>query len=235
MDVAGVDGCKDGWVVVRCGRGLADPRVDVRTDLDDLVRDQTLACIGIDVPIGLLNMAVPGGRACDVAARRYLGWPRSSSVFSAPVRPVLEARSFQDASDRSRGSSVHRLSLSQQSFAIVPKIAEVDRLMTPELQRRVVEVHPECSFAALNRGVAVALPKKRVAGRVARTELLQSAWGIDVTALWRSHRSPGVRPDDILDAMAACWTADRVLRGDAERLPQAPELDARGLRMEIWA
>lgn len=37
-------------------------------------------------------------------------------------------------------------SLSRQAFEIISKIREVDDLMTPELQTRVFEVHPELSF-----------------------------------------------------------------------------------------
>ncbi len=40
-------------------------------------------------------------------------------------------------------------------------------------------------------------------------------------------------PDDLLDACAAAWTAGRVAKGAAERLPETPPTDARGLRMEI--
>ena len=44
----------------------------------------------------------------------------------------------------------------------------------------------------------------------------------------------GVAIDDLLDAMAILWTADRYATGAAERLPESPEVDERGLRMEIW-
>ncbi len=40
-------------------------------------------------------------------------------------------------------------------------------------------------------------------------------------------------PDDLLDAVAAAWTARRVVEGIAERLPAEPAMDRRGLRMEI--
>jgi predicted RNase H-like nuclease len=123
--------------------------------------------------------------------------------------------------------------LSQQCFAIVPKIAEVDQLMTPQLQRRVVEVHPEVSFAAMNGDKPLALPKKESAGRAARMALLDQAWGLDARAIVAKHRSGGVQPDDILDALVACWTAERVLRQLAQRFPKDPMIDSRGLRMEI--
>jgi hypothetical protein len=43
----------------------------------------------------------------------------------------------------------------------------------------------------------------------------------------------GVARDDILARWPACWTAERVLRGVAVRLPYRPLRDSRGLRMEI--
>src|SRR5271157_3482359 len=47
--------------------------------------------IAIDIPIGLLDAYEIGGRACDRAARKFLGKPRGNSIFPAPVRPVLAA------------------------------------------------------------------------------------------------------------------------------------------------
>jgi predicted RNase H-like nuclease len=38
--------------------------------------------IAVDVPIGLLDAYEVGGRACDRAARKLLGVPRASSVFT---------------------------------------------------------------------------------------------------------------------------------------------------------
>jgi predicted RNase H-like nuclease len=39
--------------------------------------------------------------------------------------------------------------------------------------------------------------------------------------------------DDLLDAFAACWSAERVLAGRARTLPAMPPMDEHGLRMEI--
>ena len=43
-----------------------------------------------------------------------------------------------------------------------------------------------------------------------------------------------VEPDDMLDACAACWTAERICSGTAVCIPPAPALDSRGLRMAMW-
>jgi predicted RNase H-like nuclease len=39
--------------------------------------------------------------------------------------------------------------------------------------------------------------------------------------------------DDILDAFAALWTAERIFHGQARTLPDTPSQDAVSLRLEI--
>jgi len=43
----------------------------------------------------------------------------------------------------------------------------------------------------------------------------------------------GAARDDLYDALVLAWTATRLARGAAARLPAEPEGDGRGLRMEI--
>jgi predicted RNase H-like nuclease len=99
--IAGVDGCRQGWVVVeRDAAGAVGVRVEV--DIGSVLCDQGLAVVAIDIPIGLLDAAEPGGRECDRQARTLLGAGRASSVFSPPVRSVLSASGYEDAKERSR-------------------------------------------------------------------------------------------------------------------------------------
>jgi predicted RNase H-like nuclease len=98
-----------------------------------------LACLAIDIPIGLLD----GSRACYKAARKLLGQPRGTSVFAAPCRAALTV----EASAINRWKTVR--GLSQQAFHIGPKIKEVDDAMTPDRQQWAFEVHPEVCFWAL--------------------------------------------------------------------------------------
>ena len=50
----------------------------------------------------------------------------------------------------------------------------------------------------------------------------------------RVKRPSGCANDDLLDALAVLWTAERYLRNEAQPLPGETERDERGLRMEIW-
>ena len=138
-------------MVVMRDTGANTLLIEVEQGLADLFHDGSIAIVAIDIPIGLLDAAVPGGRDCDKLARSFLG-PRRNSVFSPPVRPMLGASGYEDAKERSRSSSPHGIALSKQCYATREKIVEVDQLMTPELQGHVVEVHPEVSFTAMNGG-----------------------------------------------------------------------------------
>jgi len=117
--VAGVDGCPAGWIVVLVSSEEGtEPRLVLCKSFDEILCLQPRPrVIVIDIPIGLLDERVPGGRDCDREARMLLGRPRSSSVFLAPPRAALSARSYDDARP-------HGLTL--QAFGILPKVREVD-------------------------------------------------------------------------------------------------------------
>ncbi|MGH8614797.1 MAG: DUF429 domain-containing protein, partial [Gammaproteobacteria bacterium] len=94
--LAGVDGCRGGWFVVlfhrtRASPGLADLRFVLCRSFSELVNlRENPSPIALDIPIGLLDQAQPGGRSCDRAARALLGRGRASSVFTPPTRAALQ-------------------------------------------------------------------------------------------------------------------------------------------------
>ena len=138
------------------------------------------AIIAIDIPIGLLESAEPGGRECDRKARRLLGQPRGSSVFSPPVRGALSIRDYWKALSINRSSSSHRTGISRQCFGIFPKLQEIDSLMTPSLQTRVKEVHPEVCFYAMNGDKALEYSKHKKQGLSLRRRFLEDVGFGDV-------------------------------------------------------
>ena len=181
------------------------------------------AVIGMDIPIGLPDM---GSRQCDIDARSLLG-KRGSSVFPAPLRGMLAATGYQEACELGRQTDGR--AISRQCFGILPKIREVDCAMSPQLQQRVFEVHPEVSFWASNQSMPMQNAKKCVDGRRDRLDLLRPTVPVieDIRVNGRAAK------DDILDAAAVMWTAERIFRGEAVGVSAVEEFDSKGLRMQI--
>lgn len=229
--VAGVDGCRAGWVVARAVAGTGPPEVrsvEVHPTLDavmERVDRAELAWVAVDMPIGL---PAAGPRPCDAEARRLLG-PRRSSVFPTPARVVLDATDYADALVRSRATIGS--GLSRQSWNLVPRIAELDALLTASRCRTVLETHPELAFAVL-AGAPLRHPKKTIAGRRERLRVLRPF----VEDHWtRPAAVPrGAGGDDVLDALvlavrAAQWATGAVpavVTGGTDR-------DDRGRPMQI--
>ncbi|WP_089718878.1 DUF429 domain-containing protein [Candidatus Entotheonella palauensis] len=232
--LAGVDGCRSGWVVA-----LARLAPNHR-----LHRLQFIVCphfkavlslaptpeiMAIDIPIGLLDSPQPGGRDCDQLARRLLR-RRSSSVFSPPSRLVLPATHY----DQVRGHG-----MSRQAFGILPKIREVDDLITPDAQDTVYEAHPELAFMKL-AGAPMQHNKKTADGREERLQALRRTSDPVYASLpsalqraLRTYKRTQVAYDDLLDACVLLKTCYHLAMCQAQRLPTTPVLDAKGLRMEI--
>jgi predicted RNase H-like nuclease len=231
-DVVGVDGCVGGWIAAwrRDAReAIGCRRVETLAEL--FVGSVTPAVVAVDVPIGLLER---GARSCDVEARRLLG-VRRSSVFPAPIRPMLGARSQAEASQARLQGEGKRVSI--QTWGIVPKIREVDRLLRdhPTWRESLHEVHPEVSFFFLNDRRPMSQSKKTAGGQAERVSLLRNWCGAAVARALGERERLGCKTDDLVDALAALWTAERIQRGEAVSIPAAPPLDVYGLRMEIVA
>jgi predicted RNase H-like nuclease len=222
--VAGVDGCREGWVAVLLeARRFA--RAELAAGFADLLPHLAGAeVIAVDIPIGL-----PGGpdpRLADVEAKKLLG-KKASSVFTTPPRAVLEASTYSEANRLSK----HRFErgISAQSYALRTKIFEVDAAAAND--DRIFEVHPELSFTAMN-GAPVTWSKKIWNGMATRLRLLDAA-GITVPS--DLDHAGAIPPDDVLDAAAAAWSALRIANGTADRVGE-PVRDQRPNRNAgfIW-
>lgn len=233
--VAGVDGCSAGWMVAMAEINgdrieAIESRICFRfSDVLKLVpRPKTIA---VDMPIGLLDEVEPGGREPDRMARKILGSPRASSVFSPPTRSMLGAKKYEQV--RTRG-------LTLQAFAILPKIREVDEILVPSMQDRIVESHPELIFFSIaNRPTRI--NKKKRDGQEERLGILRSLTEGSIPGLHTFHEDNKSRfpaklagLDDILDAYALAWLALQITLGRARQIPDDPPRDGRGLRMEMW-
>jgi predicted RNase H-like nuclease len=224
--VLGIDACKGGWIGITLDGGVV--RGYAAGTIDDLVTDVAAdgspAVVAIDIPIGMPDH---GLRTADLEARKAVGRLRSS-VFMTPVRGTLNETRHDVASAINRRHAGQGMSI--QAFGILPKVREVDTWLR-RTRCRVVEVHPEVSFAAL-AGKPLTVRKSTWAGVQERCRLLREV-GIDVPAnLGMAGLRAGV--DDVLDAAVAAWTARRVSQGKAETLPEHPQEFSDGRSAAIW-
>jgi predicted RNase H-like nuclease len=229
---AGIDGCKGGWLAIEAdAEGVSTSHVI--TSLEKyLTSPNAPTLVAIDIPIGLTDT---GHRNCDKLVRAQIK-PRHNSVFPAPIRPALRAATRLEAAEI--GLAVHGKAVSAQAFGIYKKIQEVDDLLAkhPDLRNKVFEIHPELSFAAMNpTGVLQPMrhPKMSGQGFMERMTALGHLANAFQTIRTRHPRST-VADDDILDALAALWTAHRIQKQTARRIPEHDDIDSCGIPMRMW-
>ncbi|MEX0762467.1 MAG: DUF429 domain-containing protein [Dehalococcoidia bacterium] len=235
--LAGMDGCRGGWVVASSDAAFFNLQVTVvhrLGDIDDALPSRP-DVIAVDIPIGLVDT---GRRTADLEARRLLSPHRISSVFPAPLRPVIDHMTesglvaYSDhaaVSEWSRGQAGAGISI--QAWGIYPKVMEVDVYMRATRDSRVHEVHPEVCFSAMTENVPMPHPKRTAQGQADRAGLLSEHLGLDLSAIARPR---GANSDDLYDALAALWTARRIADRTAKRVPVIFETDSHGLDMAIW-
>lgn len=227
--VAGAVPCARGWLAATAklqGITLSPEEPQIFPTLVELLDYKpAYEVIALFAPIGLLEAAGAGGRACDREARRILRWPRSAAVMSAPTRGSLGFAKFEEAAAANDGH------LSIVAWQLMKKVAEVDANMAPYWQRTVFEVHPELTFFQLNDDQPVRYSKHTLVGESERRALLTAKLqGIERIL---DARLRGISRAQLVDAAACLWTARRIVSRAITRLPEDPVWDGMGLRMEI--
>lgn len=230
--VLGVDACTAGWVAVE----LRDARfagARLATDLRSLLREAGEArsggggaeVVAVDMPLGLLDT---GWRRADAEAAALLGRLRGS-VFRVPPHAVWQEEHYEAANHRCR--ELTGAGLSRQSWGLAVKLSEANGCLADAGADCLFEVHPEVSFWALAGKTPLPHRKKSWAGQMARRSLLEAAGVVLPDELGDVGRVP---PDDVLDAAAAAWSAQRIAQGRAQSLPDPPQYDSRGRAVAIW-
>lgn len=253
-------------------RALFDPEVKTAKDKvtdTDIVTEGDLMLV--DMPIGLPDRVGLDGRkretafrTCDKEARDRLE-DRKSSVFPVPVRPVMEAlrdemglrvppknekekkrrqwgnvRQVLDDAELTVGTGEGRITA--QSFAILPKIIEVDDLLhsSDKACSIVRETHPEVCFRVLvgddRKERLSTFSKKHGLGFLNRVAIVESCHPGARSAIFNACEEwPHVASDDIVDAMACAVMARLILdeSGSNRSLGDDPPEDEKGLPMQI--
>jgi len=238
--LAGLDGCRTGWVVAFVRPDGAGAHVRIASRFADvLTAPEAPAIVAVDMPIGLPDRIGPDGRGPERAIRPLLG-ARQSSVFPVPPRAAIYAADFAAACAAALAASEPPRKVSKQLFMIAPKIREVDECLraNPALAGRVYEVHPELAFWRLNGGRALDEPKKVKGvcyepGLALRRRLLVAAGLAEEVVMAAPPKGAGA--DDLLDALACAAITLRLQAGTAKSFPESPGRDAFGLPVAIWA
>jgi len=148
MWLAGVDGCRSGWVAAFWRPADDEIAVRVVPRFADVVgAPERPVIVTVDMPTGLPERIGPAGRGPEAAVRPLLG-ARQSSVFSVPSRAAIYAEDFGEACRIAAATSGPPRKVSKQLFMIAPKIREVDEALRADAgaAARVFEVHPELAF-----------------------------------------------------------------------------------------
>lgn len=218
----GVDGAPDGWVAVATdvvgGRVIDAVSYASFSNLADGFAD--VAVIAVDMPIGL-PIADAWPRRADMAARAFLA-PKQSSVFVVPPIEALQAATHAEAVAVCKAAGIG--GVSQQAYALRKKIGEVAAVCATD--SRLYEVHPEVSFRSM-RGEPLQRGKRTWAGFQERLALLRA---ISLEPPIELPNVARAAVDDVLDAVAAAWSAGRIARGEARYLPA----DAAEGEPRIW-
>ena len=233
MIYVGVDSCKAGWFTIKLLE-QSNWEVNVFRDIYSLWNNcKDASLILIDIPIGLVEKG-SNERLCDKEARQWLGHKRGSSVFPVPCRDAVYADATE-ASDINNKLTTRKLS--KQVLGIIPKIRQVDQLLTSNnvAKLRIREIHPELCFWALNYRNPMVFSKKDRQGIRERKEVLFPRYPhCELIFKYAKHTysRKDVAIDDILDAIVAAVTASKGEQA-LVTIPANPEIDSKGQPMEM--
>lgn len=226
--IVGMDGCPKGWLAVILELETYAISARILSSISELPGLGEVSCATIDIPIGLTD---GGPRGCDIEARKLIG-ERRSSVFNAPIRPMLAAKTYLESCDI--GLSADGRKISKQCWAIVPKIREVDSFLqsNPDWQEKLYEIHPEVAFTSWGNA-PMSNYKKTPLGQIERQALIAEHFGTEFKKCLTGLPTSGFALDDVLDAFSALWVAEKIARGKAKSIPEVPLLDSTGLPMRM--
>jgi predicted RNase H-like nuclease len=250
--VAGVDGCRAGWISVCLDADGGPPVARIAASIAAVFdAPEAPAVVGVDMPIGLPERIAGSGRAAEQAVRGLLG-PRRSSVFAIPSRAAVEAVTPQPVGlaalmEGHRRASAVALATSDpprgvsfQAFNLFPRIRELDAALreSPARLHRAREVHPEVAFWAMNGERPLRFAKK-AKGRpdprgLAERRALLLSHGLP-EALVAGPAPRGAGEDDLLDACAVAIAARMIAQGRGRPHPPDHGHDRFGLPIAIWS
>lgn len=202
---AGIDRRRGGWIVAE-SHGARIELWSTTGTVDAVERLAAHDAVAIDMPIAL----VTHGRRCAEAELRSALGASARSVFTSPTRAAVEATSQAEATVLNRANGGP--GISSQAFGLFASIRELRAALAGDGNLHWWETHPETAFAVMNDAVPLA-GKRSALGVAQRLDRLRRRFSnLDDVLL---GAPPGVPIDDVLDALAALWSALRIADGSA--------------------
>jgi threonine dehydratase/predicted RNase H-like nuclease len=248
--IAGVDGCRKGWVAAFYDtEAAAAPIVEVFTHFSQIMTSSYAPqFVAVDMPIGFPDL-IDESRGPEQLIRPLLGRLRNA-VFNMPSRQALEAvtrpwkgkieqlAAHAETNIVARATSSVGAACSIQAFCLFGKIKEIDALLKADkgLRERVFEIHPELAFRTMNGAPLLhskKLKKKINPAGMAERRALLIASGLPATSV-NAAPPKGAAADDALDALAALVVARHIAAGRGRPFPDPPGRDSHGLPIAIW-
>lgn len=228
----GIDGCKGKWLAVAL----------TATDFELKLFDDIETCcnyfnnadsIIIDIPIGLPE-AFTELRPDAILRNQLKG--KASSVFNTPCRQAV----YEETYEKSNETNVEVLEkgLSKQSFAIIPKIKEIDEFLqgNPDWKNRLIESHPEYCFAKLNNNLPIIENKQTTQGANIRLQVLSDYYTESyevIESFKKTYPNLSSKVDDVIDALVLAVIGAIGLKNGFVTLPENPQMDQKGIAMQI--
>lgn len=205
MAVAGIDRWRGGWIVAELDKATltlwTTPHI---AEACDRLSDHR--AVAIDMPISLVEQ---GTREAEAQVRAALG-ASARSVFTSPTRSAAQAESQREATEINRAHGGP--GISAQAFGLFASIRELRDALAGPTFAHWWETHPETTFALMNDGQPLA-SKRTALGTGQRLAQLRAHLGLTERVLLDAPVK--VPTDDVLDAIAAAWSAERISTGTA--------------------
>lgn len=189
-------------------------------------------CMLVDMVMGLPGSIEQYEKRPDGIARKIVK-PRTSTIFAVPTRQAVYE--ITKEKQKEANLSVIGKNLSEQTIAIIPKMREVDEFFRKHEEYRNIirESHPEICFARLNGQVLMSNKSKKdgITDRVRVLSMYLQDLSEEYVRI--SAKELGCKPDDILDAVCLAVTANLVIQGKTEVIPENPATDDYGIKMQM--
>lgn len=223
--VVGADWKRGKWLAVEIEDGITRSREFA--DISDLCKEyESAKVILIDIPIGLPESSEEAAMRPDSMARQMLGG-RKSSIFNAPFRQIVYTESKAEAWELNR---LLNAKLQPVGLALAGAVRQVDRFLQEHenWKNRLMESHPEVAFRILNDKPLV-YSKHTSEGLKERYDIL-TRYNLYIKSLIPDRNK---MDDDLLDAACLAITAQLGLRYGFTTLPEDPEFDSKGIKMQM--